>query len=180
MLQSYFVNMKMTRSDSVVTGFLLLLRCFLLTISLTSDVHGHTLRSRDDAVPSQIIRHRKLLVPSKGSRLIDGQYIIVLNKDVKSVEAKVEEVLGTSQSSSSSVYSKSVNSDIAEVNSFNSSISGFTITNVSQDCLQILLEDKDVKWIEQVSRRMQQGAMMIRFHSGRYTILHSTALMCRL
>jgi hypothetical protein len=140
----------MSRSSSAVIYL-------LLTLLLTTDVHCSTLRKSGDEDSRPKIQHRKLLIPSKGSKLIDDQYLIILNDDVKNVDAKVEEILGTSRSTTSSIDSKSLSSEISEVNSFNSSILGFTMTNVSQDSLQILLEDKDVKWIEQVSERMQQG-----------------------
>lgn len=114
-------------------------------------MHGKALRTRENGDPRQETQHRKLVVPSQGSTLIANKYIIVLKDSVKSVDAKVEEILAMSQSNSPSIYSKSLNGDITEANSFNSSLTGITMSNVSPDALQVLLEDKDVKWIEQVS-----------------------------
>lgn len=132
-----------------ISGYFVL--SFLISSVLTTDVHGKALRTRENGDPRQETQHRKLVVPSQGSTLIANKYIIVLKDSVKSVDAKVEEILAMSQSNSPSIYSKSLNGDITEANSFNSSLTGITMSNVSPDALQVLLEDKDVKWIEQVS-----------------------------
>lgn len=82
------------------------------------------------------LRHRKLVLAEEGTA-IEGQYIVVLNEDVKNVDSEAVRLVE--------------NSDAAIEKEFDVALKAFTVSGLRDDALTTILNDEGVKFVEEVS-----------------------------
>jgi hypothetical protein len=100
---------------------------------------------------AQSLDHRKMVGAPEETRIKD-QYIVVFNDDVEDVATKMKDILDLRSRSNKLRNIFKDGTPDSETFSFDNGLKGISISNLPSDVLEQLLNDKDVKRIEEVRK----------------------------